>query len=79
VSAPSVAVAPATVPPGRGGAAHQLQIAPTPDLRQVAVSCTCRTRAERGPLGVRTRWAGGEAYRAWLAHLEAEAGSEAAR
>jgi hypothetical protein len=65
--------APATAPPGRGGAAHQLQIAPTPDLRQVAVSCTCRTPAEREPIGVRARWAGGEAYRAWLAHLEAEA------
>jgi len=71
--------APATVPTGRGGAAHQLQIAPTPDLRKVAVSCTCRTTAEREPIGVRLRWEGGEAYRAWLAHLEAEAGSEAAR
>jgi hypothetical protein len=69
----------ATVPTGRGGAAHQLQIAPTPDLRKVAVSCTCRAAAERGPIGVRARWAGGEAYRACLAHLEAEAGSEAAR
>jgi hypothetical protein len=65
------------VPPGRGGAAHQLTIAATPDLRKVAVSCTCRT-AGREPIGARARWEGGEAYRAWLAHLEAEAGPEAA-
>jgi hypothetical protein len=52
---------------------------PTPDLRNVAVSCTCRAKAEREPIGIRTRWEGGEAYRAWLAHLEAEAGLEAAR
>jgi hypothetical protein len=67
-----------TPPPGQGGAAHQLQIVPTPDLRKVAVSCTCRATAERDPIGVRARWEGGEAYRAWLAHLEAEAGLEAA-
>jgi hypothetical protein len=62
-----------TVPPGPGGAAHQFTLAPTPDLRAVAVSCTCRAAAEREPIGVRPRWEGGEAYRAWLAHLEAEA------
>ncbi len=28
------------VPPGRGGATHQLIIVPPPDLRDVAVSCT---------------------------------------
>jgi hypothetical protein len=67
----------ATVPPGRGGAAHQFVIAPAPDLRAVAVSCTCRPDVEREPLGVRARWDGGEAYRAWLAHLEVEAEPEA--
>lgn len=68
------------VPPGRGGLGHQLVIAPTPDCRSIAVSCTCRRGAEREPLGVRPRWDGGEAYRAWEAHLEAEAeaGLEAA-
>ncbi len=68
--------APATVPPGPGGAGHQFTLAPSPDLRAVAVSCTCRDRAEREPIGVRPRWAGGEAYRAWLAHLEAERQAE---
>jgi hypothetical protein len=67
----------AVSPSGRGGEAHQLQIAPTPDLRTIAVSCTCRAAAEAGALGVRPRWAGGEAYRAWLTHLEAEAEPEA--
>ena len=65
----------ATVPPGPGGAAHQFVIAPTPDLRAVAVSCTC-LGVKREPIGVRPRWEGGEAYRAWLAHLEAEAEAE---
>jgi hypothetical protein len=60
-------------PPGRGGASHQLTIVPTPDLRQVAVSCTCLAE----PIGARARWEGGEAYKAWLAHLEAEAEPEA--
>lgn len=46
-----------TVPPGRGGAAHQLVIGPTPDCRSIAVSCTCLRTAEREPLGVRPRWA----------------------
>jgi hypothetical protein len=72
-----VATLAAAVPPGPGGAAHQFVIAPTPDLRHVAVSCTCRGGAEREPIGVRPRWEGGEAYRAWLAHLEAEAEAEA--
>jgi hypothetical protein len=67
----------ATVPPGRGGPAHQFTIAPAPGLRAVVVSCTCRAAAELEPLGVRARWEGGEAYRAWLAHLEAEAEAEA--
>lgn len=66
-----------TAPPGRGGAAHQFTLAPTPDLRAIAVSCTCRGAAEREPIGVRPRWEGGEANRAWLAHLEAEAEPEA--
>jgi hypothetical protein len=66
------------VPPGRGGAAHQFVIAPEPDLRNIAVTCTCLRSAERGPLGVQPRWAGGEAYAAWLGHIEAEAGPEAA-
>lgn len=64
------------VPPGRGGPGHQLVIGPTPDCRAIAVSCTCLRTAERAPLGVRPRWGGGEAYRAWEAHLEAAAEAE---
>lgn len=56
-------------PPGRGGAAHQLVIAPEPDLRNIAVSCTCLRNADRDPIGVQLRWGGGEAWAAWLAHL----------
>ena len=58
-----------TVPPGRGGAAHQLIITATRDLRDIAVSCTCLRVAGLAPLGVRRRWGGGEAWAAWLAHL----------
>jgi hypothetical protein len=65
-----------TAPPGRGGAAHQFTLAPAPGLRAIAVSCTCLAAAEREPIGVRPRWEGGEAYRAWLAHLEAEVEAE---
>lgn len=65
------------VPPGRGGPAHQLTLAPAPDRRTIEVSCTCRAAADREPIGARPRWEGGEAYRAWLAHLEAEAEPEA--
>ena len=57
------------VPPGRGGAAHQLLIAATRDLRGIAVSCTCLRKPGSDPIGVRRRWGGGEAYAAWLAHL----------
>ena len=57
------------VPPGRGGTAHQLIIAATPDLRDIAVSCTCLRAAGLAPIGVRRRWGGGEAWAAWLAHL----------
>lgn len=60
------------VPPGRGGAAHQLVIVPAP-ARTVEVTCTCLRAAAREPIGVQARWAGGEAYRAWEAHLQAEA------
>ena len=63
------AVSPPAVPPGRGGAAHQLVIAATRDLRDIAVSCTCLRVAGRDPIGVRRRWGGGEAWAAWLAHL----------
>jgi hypothetical protein len=62
------------VPPGRGGAAHQLIIVPTPDLRDVAVSCTCLRAAGLAPIGVRRRWGGGEAWAVWLAHLATVAG-----
>ncbi len=62
------------VPPGRGGAAHQLIIVPAPDLRDVAVSCTCLRAAGLVPIGVRRRWGGGEAWAAWLAHLAKGAG-----
>jgi hypothetical protein len=57
------------VPPGRGGAAHQLVIAATRDLRAIAVSCTCLRGRGAEPIGVRRRWGGGEAFQAWLAHL----------
>ena len=54
------------VPPGRGGPGHQLMIAATRDLREIAVSCTCLRSADREPIGVQPRWEGGEAYAAWL-------------
>ena len=54
------------VPPGLGGAAHQLVITATQDLRDAAVSCTCLRAAGPDPIGVRRRW-GGEAWAAWLA------------
>lgn len=57
------------VPPGRGGPAHQLIIVPTPDLCDIAVSCTCLRAGGLAPIGVRRRWGGGEAWAAWLAHL----------
>ena len=54
------------VPPGPGGAADQLVITATQDLRDVAVSRTCLRAVGLDPIGVRRRWGGGEA---WLAHL----------
>lgn len=62
------------VPPGRGGGAHQLIIAPTQDLRAITVSCTCLRPAVLVPIGVRRRRRGGEAWAAWLAHLAKGAG-----
>ena len=59
------------VPPGRGGAAHQLIIVPTPDLHDVAVSRTCLRAAGLAPIGVRRRRGAGEARAAWLARLAA--------
>jgi hypothetical protein len=40
-------------PPGLGGAAHQLVITATQDLRDVAVSYTCLRAAGLDPIGVR--------------------------
>jgi len=56
-------------PPGLGGAAHQLVITATQDLRDVAVSYTCLRAAGLDPIGVRRRRGGCEAWAAWLAHL----------
>jgi hypothetical protein len=39
-----------------GGAAHQLLIPATEDLRDVAVSCTCLRAVGLDPTGVRRRW-----------------------
>jgi hypothetical protein len=57
------------VPPGLGGAAHQLVITATQDLRDIAVPCTRLRAAGPDPIGVRRSWGGGEAWAAWLAHL----------
>ena len=57
------------VPPGRGGAAHQLIIIPTPDLRDIAVSRTWLRAAGLAPIGVRRRRGGGGARAGWLARL----------
>jgi len=57
------------VPPGLGGAADQLVITATHDLRDVAVPCTCPRAAGLDPIGVRRRRGDGEARAAWLAHL----------
>jgi hypothetical protein len=59
----------APVAPGRGGRDHQIVLAVTRTW-DIKVSCTCLRRAAAGPIGVRRRWAHGEAYSAWLAHAE---------
>jgi hypothetical protein len=41
------------VPPGLGGAAHQLVITATQNLRDVAVSRTCLRAAALDPIGMR--------------------------
>jgi hypothetical protein len=46
------------VPPGLGGAAHQLVITVTQNLRDVAMSCTCLPAAALDPIGLRRGWVG---------------------
>jgi hypothetical protein len=59
----------APVPPGKGGRDHQIVLAVTKTW-DIKVSCTCLRRTSADPIGVRRRWAPGEAYEAWLAHAE---------
>ena len=61
------AVSQRPVPPGPGGAAHQLAITATQNLREIAVSGTCLRAAGLDPIGVR-RW-GGEAWGGVAGHL----------
>jgi hypothetical protein len=63
----------AATPPfiGQGAAAHQMVIDPDPATRLIAVTCICLRKAALPPIGVRHRWAGREAFDAWVAHLEA--------
>jgi len=46
------------VPPGLGGAAHQLVSTVTQNLRDVAASCTCLPAAGLDPIGMRRGRAG---------------------
>ena len=59
------AVSQRPVPPGPGGAAHQLAITATQDLRDIAVPCPCLGRRpgsdQRAPQAGRLRGMGGMA------------------
>jgi len=54
--------------PGLTPGAHRIVITVTGNSHDLAVSCTCLQGGD--PIGVRRHWTEGEAYAAWLAHVE---------